>query len=177
MHYRETNDKQPIEQLVTEITQKLSSYERQFGGLDIMLKTYEAQGDTKSTQSIKKQLDDMANDVEKLQYAQSRLQSALNPSPTSPSGKSDTFSKSEHLIKLKMKYDYIALDESQLTVKKGDILTLISEIPPNQDWVKASVNELSGYIPRSYVDILDRKAKILFDYEPIGNTEIKLQGN
>jgi hypothetical protein len=131
-----------------------------------MLKTYESQGDHKSMLVIKTQLDEMQEDVQRLTIAKLHL----TPSSTSSSIPEDDSTK------LKMKYSYKALDETQLTVKEGDILTLIPEDSPSSDWIKAQAANQIGYVPRLYVDILDKKAKVLYDFQAKSETELSLQG-
>lgn len=73
-----------------------------------------------------------------------------------------------------MKYSYKALDETQLTVNAGDILTLISD--DNPDWLHVRTSSNDGYIPRSYVELLP-KCLVLYDFLGKTDTELSISKN
>nr|3NGP_A Chain A, Spectrin alpha chain, brain [Gallus gallus] len=50
-------------------------------------------------------------------------------------------------------YDYQEKSPRELTVKKGDILTLLNST--NKDWWKIEVNGRQGFVPAAYLKKLD----------------------
>nr|1E7O_A Chain A, SPECTRIN ALPHA CHAIN [Gallus gallus] len=50
-------------------------------------------------------------------------------------------------------YDYQEKSPRELTVKKGDILTLLNST--NKDWWKIEVNDRQGFVPAAYLKKLD----------------------
>uniref|UniRef100_UPI003F778868 Spectrin alpha chain, non-erythrocytic 1 n=1 Tax=Gallus gallus TaxID=9031 RepID=UPI003F778868 len=50
-------------------------------------------------------------------------------------------------------YDYQEKSPRELTVKKGDILTLLNST--NKDWWKVEVNDRQGFLPAAYLKKLD----------------------
>nr|1E6G_A Chain A, SPECTRIN ALPHA CHAIN [Gallus gallus] len=50
-------------------------------------------------------------------------------------------------------YDYQEKSPRELTIKKGDILTLLNST--NKDWWKVEVNDRQGFIPAAYLKKLD----------------------
>nr|3I9Q_A Chain A, Spectrin alpha chain [Gallus gallus] len=50
-------------------------------------------------------------------------------------------------------YDYQEKGDSEVTMKKGDILTLLNST--NKDWWKVEVNDRQGFVPAAYVKKLD----------------------
>ena len=53
-------------------------------------------------------------------------------------------------IKLKALYDYKATDSTQLSIKKGEVLTLVEKT--NDNWWNASNHTQIGYVPSNYVE-------------------------
>uniref|UniRef100_UPI003F7783E3 Spectrin alpha chain, non-erythrocytic 1 n=1 Tax=Gallus gallus TaxID=9031 RepID=UPI003F7783E3 len=50
-------------------------------------------------------------------------------------------------------YDYQEKSPREVTMKKGDIVTLLNST--NKDWWKIEVNDRQGFIPAAYVKKLD----------------------
>nr|1H8K_A Chain A, SPECTRIN ALPHA CHAIN [Gallus gallus] len=50
-------------------------------------------------------------------------------------------------------YDYQEKSPREVTVKKGDILTLLNST--NKDWWKVEVDDRQGFIPAAYLKKLD----------------------
>nr|XP_054592712.1 spectrin alpha chain, non-erythrocytic 1-like isoform X1 [Nothobranchius furzeri] len=50
-------------------------------------------------------------------------------------------------------YDYQEKSPREVTMKKGDILTLLNST--NKDWWKVEVNDRQGFVPAAYVKKLD----------------------
>nr|2F2V_A Chain A, Spectrin alpha chain, brain [Gallus gallus] len=50
-------------------------------------------------------------------------------------------------------YDYQEKSPREVTMKKGDILTLLNST--NKDWWKVEVNDRQGFVPAGYVKKLD----------------------
>nr|1UUE_A Chain A, SPECTRIN ALPHA CHAIN [Gallus gallus] len=50
-------------------------------------------------------------------------------------------------------YDYQEKSPREVTMKKGDILTLLNST--NKDWWKTEVNGRQGFVPAAYVKKLD----------------------
>nr|5FW9_A Chain A, SPECTRIN ALPHA CHAIN, NON-ERYTHROCYTIC 1 [Homo sapiens] len=50
-------------------------------------------------------------------------------------------------------YDYQEKSPREVTMKKGDILTLLNST--NKDWWKVEVNGRQGFVPAAYVKYLD----------------------
>nr|2F2X_A Chain A, Spectrin alpha chain, brain [Gallus gallus] len=50
-------------------------------------------------------------------------------------------------------YDYQEKSPGEVTMKKGDILTLLNST--NKDWWKVEVNDRQGFVPAAYVKKLD----------------------
>nr|3M0S_A Chain A, Spectrin alpha chain, brain [Gallus gallus] len=50
-------------------------------------------------------------------------------------------------------YDYQEKSPDEVTMKKGDILTLLNST--NKDWWKVEVNDRQGFVPAAYVKKLD----------------------
>nr|2F2W_A Chain A, Spectrin alpha chain, brain [Gallus gallus]2JM8_A Chain A, Spectrin alpha chain, brain [Gallus gallus]2JM9_A Chain A, Spectrin alpha chain, brain [Gallus gallus]2JMA_A Chain A, Spectrin alpha chain, brain [Gallus gallus] len=50
-------------------------------------------------------------------------------------------------------YDYQEKSPAEVTMKKGDILTLLNST--NKDWWKVEVNDRQGFVPAAYVKKLD----------------------
>uniref|UniRef100_UPI003F7787AD Spectrin alpha chain, non-erythrocytic 1 n=1 Tax=Gallus gallus TaxID=9031 RepID=UPI003F7787AD len=50
-------------------------------------------------------------------------------------------------------YDYQEKSPREVTVKKGDILTLLNST--NKDWWKVEFNDRQGFVPAAYLKKLD----------------------
>nr|1E6H_A Chain A, SPECTRIN ALPHA CHAIN [Gallus gallus] len=50
-------------------------------------------------------------------------------------------------------YDYQEKSPREVTIKKGDILTLLNST--NKDWWKIEVNDRQGFVPAAYLKKLD----------------------
>ncbi|XP_051751898.1 GRB2-related adapter protein 2b [Ctenopharyngodon idella] len=48
------------------------------------------------------------------------------------------------------KYDFAATAEDELSFRKGDIIKILGT---NDDWFKAEINGMEGYVPRNYIKI------------------------
>ena len=51
-------------------------------------------------------------------------------------------------------YSFSARNEKELTVRKGDILKVIS-ITPDNNWWEAILGDKSGFIPSTYIVLLE----------------------
>ncbi|ESO95207.1 hypothetical protein LOTGIDRAFT_202396 [Lottia gigantea] len=50
-------------------------------------------------------------------------------------------------------YDYVEKSPREVSMKKGDVLTLLNSV--NKDWWKVEVNDRQGFVPAAYVKKLD----------------------
>ncbi len=50
-------------------------------------------------------------------------------------------------------YDYQEKSPREVSMKKGDVLTLLNSA--NKDWWKVEVNDRQGFVPAAYVKKLD----------------------
>nr|2JMC_A Chain A, Spectrin alpha chain, brain and P41 peptide chimera [Gallus gallus] len=65
-----------------------------------------------------------------------------------------------------------AMGPREVTMKKGDILTLLNST--NKDWWKVEVNDRQGFVPAAYVKKLDsgtgkELVLALYDYQESGD--------
>ena len=50
-------------------------------------------------------------------------------------------------------YDYAEKSPREVSMKKGDVLTLLNS--NNKDWWKVEVNDRQGFVPAAYVKKID----------------------
>jgi hypothetical protein len=50
-------------------------------------------------------------------------------------------------------YDYVEKSPREVSMKKGDVLTLLNS--NNKDWWKVEVNDRQGFVPAAYVKKID----------------------
>jgi hypothetical protein len=84
----------------------------------------------------------------------------------------------------KVKHDYDAEGENELTIKQGWIIDVIAKT--NDDWWEGRYKGQLGYFPRDYVEIIEEKAtaakgddepvqaRVMFDYDASGATELTI---
>lgn len=53
-----------------------------------------------------------------------------------------------------VKYSYKSQNEDELTLKKGDIITLISKDQQDPGWWKGELNGVVGVFPDNFVDVI-----------------------
>ena len=73
-------------------------------------------------------------------------------------------------------YDYAEKSPREVSMKKGDVLTLLNS--NNKDWWKVEVNDRQGFVPAAYVKKIDPglwiiwKITYLYMYFTMAKTEI-----
>jgi hypothetical protein len=85
----------------------------------------------------------------------------------------------------KVKHDYDADGENELTIKQGWIIDVIAKT--NDDWWEGRYKGQLGYFPRDYVEVIDEKsatakgdddvvvqARVMFDYDASSATELTI---
>jgi hypothetical protein len=87
-----------------------------------------------------------------------------------------------------VKFSYSAEGENELTINKGDFITLIDDAP-NEEWWEGESNGKVGFFPKSYVVPLPDSStwtngvtsshkkigRVLFDYKAEGSNELALR--
>ena len=58
-------------------------------------------------------------------------------------------------------YDYAEKSPREVSMKKGDVLTLLNS--NNKDWWKVEVNDRQGFVPAAYVKKIDPGLWIIWD--------------
>lgn len=66
--------------------------------------------------------------------------------------------------KARVIYPYDALNEDELTLKEGDIITVISKEDDDKGWWKGELNNKIGVFPDNFVQLLDAAEVIFFLY-------------
>jgi len=78
----------------------------------------------------------------------------------------------------KVKHDYDADGENELSIKQGWIIDIISKT--NDDWWEGRYKGKIGFFPRNYVDLIedkkgDENARVMFDYDAAGKNELTIK--
>ena len=60
-------------------------------------------------------------------------------------------------------YSFTARNEKELTVKKGEILKVIS-LTPDNNWWEGIIGDKSGFIPSTYIMLLDEVSNRLGEW-------------
>ncbi|KAF8942128.1 hypothetical protein BGZ47_006803 [Haplosporangium gracile] len=82
-------------------------------------------------------------------------------------------------------YDYDASSPGELTVRVGDLVTILEGDDDNSGWVTGQVNGSSGLIPLSYIEMEQlyeapseaapiQKVRVLYDYDAQSNLELTI---
>ncbi|KAF9155061.1 hypothetical protein BG015_011199 [Linnemannia schmuckeri] len=83
-------------------------------------------------------------------------------------------------------YDYDASSPGELTVRVGDVVTILEGDDDNSGWVTGQVNGSSGLIPLSYIEMEQfyeassevapiQKVRVLYDYDAQSNLELTIR--
>ncbi len=103
------------------------------------------------------------NSIDKAEGSQNELKveieetSKANRPDENLDDKTEDASMDAFTLKYKAMYDYTAGAESELDFKKGDIL--YCEGQPHGQWLKAKIYDRIGYIPLSYVEIVNQETE------------------
>ena len=65
-------------------------------------------------------------------------------------------------VQAQVLYEYEAHDDDQLTIKPGDIITIIDDSQDLNGWALAQKGDREGYVPAEYVRYMEQPA---FDYQ------------
>ncbi|KAF9971625.1 hypothetical protein BGZ73_005417 [Actinomortierella ambigua] len=116
----------------------------------------------------------------------SEINTHSTPSPITPSFKRDAGSTQSldrsqaHII-----YDYDAASPAEMSVRAGDIITII-EGDDGSGWVQCSLNNRTGLVPASYMEIEqfyeasseaapEQKVRALYDYDAQSDLELTIR--
>eukprot|EP00800_Vazella_pourtalesii_P013593 TRINITY_DN3280_c0_g1_i1.p1 TRINITY_DN3280_c0_g1~~TRINITY_DN3280_c0_g1_i1.p1 ORF type:complete len:834 (+),score=212.69 TRINITY_DN3280_c0_g1_i1:98-2599(+) len=101
---------------------------------------------------------------------------ATEENPPEPTGaedsKADSCSTSSEEIDIdtlrsaKAIYSFTARNEKELTVKKGEVLKVIS-LTPDNNWWEGIIGDKSGFIPSTYIMLLDEVSNRLADWNVV----------
>lgn len=75
------------------------------------------------------------------------------------------------------KYDYTEKTAREVSMKKGDLLTLLNST--NKDWWKVEINDRQGFVPANHCEKMDFgesfSQQLLFDKSSVGKRQAQVK--
>jgi len=86
-------------------------------------------------------------------------------------------SRDKTIVKAKALYDYPAADDTEISFKVDDIITVTRNDDSIPGWMEGEVNGKRGLFPGNYVEILNRNRKcvVLYDFSAENDDELTIK--
>ncbi|GAM19666.1 hypothetical protein SAMD00019534_028410 [Acytostelium subglobosum LB1] len=146
------SDPKFMEQTLTKIRDAIDNSVKGRKGMEHMREVYEKQKDTKSLESLDKQIEVKKNETEALRKREQKvIQKIIEWKKAHGIGGTGVVAPAKK--KVQALYDYQKTSEDELSIKTGDIIEVIQE--DNPEWLGGSVNGQVGYFPRTFVKFIE----------------------
>lgn len=77
-------------------------------------------------------------------------------------------------MKVRALYDYNAADDTELSFKAGDIITVTKNDKSIPGWIEGELRGKRGLFPGNYVEFLNRRRKCIVQFDFIAENEDEL---
>jgi spectrin alpha len=117
--------------------------------------------DEDNTELLSTKHDTLMEDIEAYESTIKALHQQAESCAMQEAPATDRLGEKEYVMAL---YDYQEKAPREISMRKGDILTLISS--HHRDWWKVEINDRQGFVPAAYVKRVDTTPSILGDRRP-----------